>query len=111
MLNAGGGRVATVVKDQTLDGQPNPHYVVGNEDLVTTRFFCVFPSNSNPVRPHDTHTHHRTHTTAHDTTHAAYDVSARAAYQIPYGLDLSAQLGEWMNQNYPAYGKQHSALS
>jgi hypothetical protein len=66
MLNA----VATVVKDQTLDGQPNPHYVVGNEDLVTTRFFCVFPSNSNPVRPHDTHdrTHDTHDTTAHNNT-------------------------------------------
>ncbi len=73
MLNA----VATVVKDQTLDGQPNPHYVVGNEDLVTTRFFCVFPSNSNPVRPHATHTRHDR---AHDTTH---DKHARLTTTFP----------------------------
>jgi len=37
--------ICEIVKDPSLDGQPNPHYVVPNEDLVTTRFFCLFPNS------------------------------------------------------------------
>jgi hypothetical protein len=97
------------VKDASLDGQPNPHYVVGNEDLVTTRFFCVFPSNSNPVRfTHPTLTvdDHGRPPQAHNThTRDCWLALQLLRLQIPYGLDLTAQLGTWLNQNYPTYAK------
>jgi len=29
-----------------LNGQPNPYYVIANEDLVLTRYFCLYPSGT-----------------------------------------------------------------
>jgi len=85
-----------VVKDPSLDGQPNPHYVVPNEDLVTTRFFCLFP---NSVWRHTI------------LAWRLYRLSCLLLnplppLQIPYGLDLNDQLGRWLDQNYSAYSHQ-----
>ncbi|KAL6075093.1 Poly [ADP-ribose] polymerase 6, variant 2 [Balamuthia mandrillaris] len=37
-----------IVKHPSLEGQPNPHYVVQNEHLVTTRYFFVYKASTIP---------------------------------------------------------------
>jgi hypothetical protein len=36
-----------IITAPELKGQPNPYWVVANEDYVQTRYFFIFPSGSN----------------------------------------------------------------
>eukprot|EP01090_Pellita_catalonica_P019128 TRINITY_DN6389_c0_g2_i1.p1 TRINITY_DN6389_c0_g2~~TRINITY_DN6389_c0_g2_i1.p1 ORF type:complete len:465 (+),score=50.64 TRINITY_DN6389_c0_g2_i1:162-1397(+) len=42
--------ICEVIQHPSLKGQPNPHYVVGDEDLVITRFFCVYAGSKAPTK-------------------------------------------------------------
>ncbi|KAL6078224.1 Poly [ADP-ribose] polymerase 6 [Balamuthia mandrillaris] len=42
--------ICEVINHPCLKGQPNPHYVVPDEDLVITRFFCIYTNTTIPAK-------------------------------------------------------------